>query len=47
MSFPGRRFDAGDSLPDLPLTTLAHGDVSVPSWFGDRWGVLLVYRAGW
>jgi hypothetical protein len=39
--------DSGDAFPILSMETVAHGRVSVPEHFGDRWGVFLVYRAHW
>ena len=42
-----RRLDAGDPLPALSMSTVAHGTITVPDWFGVAWGVLLLYRAGW
>ncbi len=42
-----RILDAGESLPVLTMDTVAHGRISVPDHFGDRWGVFLIYRAHW
>jgi hypothetical protein len=39
--------DTGDALPGLSFQTVAHGELDLPSYFADRWGVLLVYRAHW
>lgn len=43
----GRILDSGERFPDLTMETVGHGRVELPGWFGDRWGVLLVYRAHW
>lgn len=42
-----RRLDTGDPLPPLSFDTVAHGRLTVPEAFGERWGALLVYRAHW
>jgi alkyl hydroperoxide reductase subunit AhpC len=42
-----RILDSGERLPTLTLDTVAHGRIALPDWFGERWGVLLVYRAHW
>jgi hypothetical protein len=39
--------DSGESLPVLSMDTVAHGRISVPEWFGNGWGVFLLYRAHW
>ena len=45
--FADTALDAGDPLPAVSFDTVAHGPVHVPEHFGDGWGLLLVYRAGW
>ena len=42
-----RILDSGEPLPALTMTTVAHGEVSLPDAFGDGWGVLLLYWAHW
>jgi hypothetical protein len=37
--------DAGEELPVLTMDTVAHDRISVPGYFGDGWGVFLIYRA--
>ncbi len=39
--------DSGDKFPALAFETVAHGRLDLPDWFGDAWGVFLVYRAHW
>lgn len=39
--------DGGQTFPTLGMDTVAHGRVTLPDWFGGRWGVVLVYRAHW
>ncbi len=39
--------DTGEPLPALTMTTVAHGQLSLPDAFADGWGVLLLYRAHW
>ncbi len=39
--------DSGDHLPIVGMETVAHGRISVPEWFGNGWGVFLLYRAHW
>ena len=39
--------DAGDPLPGLDFETVSHGRLALPEHFGDDWGALLLYRAGW
>jgi hypothetical protein len=42
-----RILDTGEPLPALSMDTVAHGRLALPDAFGDRWGVLLLYRAHW
>jgi hypothetical protein len=39
--------DTGDILPTFAMETVAHGHLTVPDHFDQRWGVLLIYRAHW
>jgi peroxiredoxin len=39
--------DTCDQLPAMSFATLDHGTISVPAVFGDRWGVVLLYRGVW
>jgi hypothetical protein len=39
--------DSGDRFPMLRMETVTHGRVTLPDYFGDGWGVFLVYRAHW
>ena len=39
--------DTGDILPTFAMETVAHGHLTVPDHFDQRWGVFLVYRAHW
>jgi hypothetical protein len=39
--------DNGEQLPKLAFDTVDHGALVLPEAFGERWGVLLVYRAHW
>jgi hypothetical protein len=39
--------DSGEPLPVLGMETVAHGRLALPDAFGDRRGVLLLYRAHW
>lgn len=47
MARAGTPLDTGDTMPALSFSTVAHGEVSLPEFFEDRWGVLLLYRAHW
>lgn len=42
-----RIFDSGERLPAATMETTGHGRITVPDWFGGRWGVFLLYRAHW
>ncbi|MBI4638656.1 MAG: hypothetical protein HY727_20155 [Candidatus Rokubacteria bacterium] len=42
-----RILDSGETLPDLTMATVLHGQITAPEAFGSAWGVLLVYRAHW
>ena len=42
-----RLLDSGDTLPTVVMETVAHGRITVPGYFGENWGVLLLYRAHW
>lgn len=39
--------DSGEPLPPLRLDTTGGDTLTLPEHFGERWGVLLVYRAHW
>lgn len=39
--------DSGDTFPQISMDTVAHGRLTLPDWFGGRWGVFLAYRAHW
>jgi peroxiredoxin len=39
--------DTCDVLPDIALRTLDRGDIVIPRYFGDRWGIVLFYRGVW
>ena len=39
--------DSGERFPVLGMETVAHGRLTLPDHFGDRWGVVLLYRAHW
>ena len=43
----GHILDSGDPFPSLSMDTVAHGQVDLPTHWGERYGVLLVYRAHW
>ncbi len=42
-----RILDSGEKLPVVTMETVAHGRLTVPDWFGGKWGVFLLYRAHW
>ena len=39
--------DTQDPFPTMRLTTLDHGEITLPDYFGDHWGVVLFYRGVW
>jgi peroxiredoxin len=39
--------DTCDQFPPMRFTTLDHGDVELPKFFGQKWGVVLFYRGHW
>ena len=41
------KLDSGDMFPELTLSDLDGGQVTIPDVFGDGWGVVLVYRGHW
>lgn len=43
----GTILDSGDRFPSLDVDTVSHGRLALPDAFGDRWGVVLLYRAHW
>ena len=39
--------DTCDQLPTLRFATLDHGMIDIPDYFGEKWGIVLLYRGVW
>ncbi len=39
--------DTCDQFPRSTFTTLDHGTITLPSYFNEKWGVVLFYRGVW
>jgi peroxiredoxin len=39
--------DVEDRFPEIRLRSLTQQELRLPQWFGDQWGILLIYRGSW